>query len=294
MWIQVFKSGEHTDSSGNTSLFSNEKLDEITSRYNLKVQESSSNEVPLVKGHPKSDAPAYGWIERLKRRGDYLLAKLKELSPEIVNEVKRGLFKKVSIALYPDLMLRHVGLLGAATPAVKGLQNVTFSNSENFLVYEDKYNNNLIGCESVIIGNLRKENDELKKKLDDLRKEIRQNEFSEFVNSLMDTEKGAIITPNQAEILNEILEQSLITSASENEFEENNSLFDKIKLLFSDMKPAFNFRKEFNFTSKTLQKDEFESNMNIDPARLDTHKRARQMQNEFPELSYEDALLKLQ
>ena len=280
MWIQVFKSGEHTDSSGKSAVFSNEKLDEITGKYNTKVMESSSNEEP------------WGWIERLKRRGDVLMAKVKELSPQIIDEVKRGLFKKVSIALYPDMMLRHVGLLGAATPAVKGLKNVTFAESSDYFEYEENYNNQELGCESIIISNLRKENEVLQNKLNDLQKEVRKNEFSEFVNSLMDTEKGAVLTPHQAEVLTEILELSY--SDSENEFEEADSLFTKIKQFFSEMKPNFNFRKEYNFQTHLNQENEFESNKNVDPIKLNIHKKALQFIRENPELTYEDALLRLQ
>ncbi|MFH1049317.1 MAG: hypothetical protein V1779_00140 [bacterium] len=132
MWLEVFKSGEHKDSSGKLRKFTDDMLDKIAALYNGKVKESSSYEAPLVKGHPKTDDPAYGWIKTLKRKGNTLLAKLKDVSNDLVDEVKKGLFKKISIALYPDLMLRHVGLLGASAPAVKGLRNVEFDESEEF------------------------------------------------------------------------------------------------------------------------------------------------------------------
>jgi hypothetical protein len=90
----------------------------------------SEHEAPVVIGHPKMNAPAYGWVQTLKREGEFLLARFKQLVPEFLDMIKRGLFKKRSIAVYPDGTLRHVGFLGAMPPAVKGLRDVDFGNFE--------------------------------------------------------------------------------------------------------------------------------------------------------------------
>jgi hypothetical protein len=92
------------------------------------------HEAPIVIGHPKDNAPAFGWVDSLKREGDILYAKLKNLVPEFVEILKRKLFKKRSISLYPDLSLRHVGFLGAGIPAVKGLEDIKFSDENNVLI----------------------------------------------------------------------------------------------------------------------------------------------------------------
>lgn len=73
----------------------------------------------------------------LKAEGGKLLAKLKDLAPEFKDWVKRGLYKKVSIALYPDLGLRHVGFLGATPPAIKGLKQASFSEKAAWIIVED-------------------------------------------------------------------------------------------------------------------------------------------------------------
>jgi len=109
MWIEVFKTGSHTDSRGNEYSYDAESLDEIARIYNERTSDSESAEAPIVKGHPGDNEPAYGWVERLARRGSRLFAKLKNLNPEFVSEVRNGAFRRVSIALYPDLMLRHIG-----------------------------------------------------------------------------------------------------------------------------------------------------------------------------------------
>lgn len=125
MWFEIFKAGTHTDSAGNTRTWTEADLDTIVAKY-----DPATHEAPVVIGHPKDNAPAWGWIDALKREGSALLAQAKDLVPEFVEMVKKGLFKKRSISLYPDLTLRHVGFLGAMPPAVKGLKDVAFTGTE--------------------------------------------------------------------------------------------------------------------------------------------------------------------
>jgi hypothetical protein len=134
-WIEVFRTGEHTASSGEAKLYTTTDLDAIVSKY--KVQ--SDHEAPVTIGHPANDQPAYGWVESLKRSGDVLLAKFKDVSEDFADLVKNGRFKKRSIALYPDMTLRHIAFLGAVPPAVKGLKNIAFADGE-YTEHETNYN----------------------------------------------------------------------------------------------------------------------------------------------------------
>ena len=127
--IEVFKTGSITDSAGDTKEWTLEDLKTIASTYNDTIKEDPGAEAPVVKGHPETDDPAYGWVEKLRVAGQKLLAKIK-IVPTFAEEVKDEMFKKVSIALYPDLMLRHIGFLGAAQPAVKGLEPVKFNDND--------------------------------------------------------------------------------------------------------------------------------------------------------------------
>lgn len=129
-WIEVFCIGEHTDSSGNTRDWNQSDLEEIVNQYNVK-----KHEAPVVVGHPKENAPAFGWVEALKTDGKVLYAKFKQLVPEFIEAVKNGLYKKRSISLYPDLSLRHIGFLGAMPPAIKGLSDIRF-NEKNTITME--------------------------------------------------------------------------------------------------------------------------------------------------------------
>ena len=127
-WFEIFKVGTHTNSAGDTREWTLEDLEKIASSYDPK-----NHEAPIVIGHPEHDSPAYGWIEALKVEGDRLLAKPKQLIEDFKEWVRAGRYKKVSMALYPDFTLRHVGFLGAIPPAVKGLAG--FEEREGITIY---------------------------------------------------------------------------------------------------------------------------------------------------------------
>jgi len=107
-WISIFKSGTWTDASGKTMTFTEEDLDKIVKKY-----AQSGHAAPIAIGHPETNAPAYGWVKELKRLGKTLFAQVDQITPEFSEMVDKGLFKKRSISLYPDLTLRHEGFLGA-------------------------------------------------------------------------------------------------------------------------------------------------------------------------------------
>ena len=133
--IEVFKPGRHTASNGKTINFTLRDLQQIVSSY-----DPSKHEAPLVVGHPKHDAPAYGWTKALRINArDRLEVVPQQLDPQFAELVRKGSYKKRSISVYePDnpqnpvpgvYYLRHVGFLGAQAPAVKGLREVEFAAS---------------------------------------------------------------------------------------------------------------------------------------------------------------------
>lgn len=135
MWIEIFKSGSQTDSAGRTKEWTQGDLDKIVEKYNNQPVEQR-HEAPVVLGHPAVDDPAFGWVETLQREGSILKAKLRDLAPEFVEWVKNGLYKKRSISLYNDLLLKHVGFLGGTPPAVKGLADPQFDSSKESFCFE--------------------------------------------------------------------------------------------------------------------------------------------------------------
>ena len=80
--------------------------------------------------------PSWGWVKNVKMKGEDLYAEV-EFSPLMDDYVQNGLYKKVSASFYspeskinPDpgkWSLRHVAMLGAQPPAVKGLKGFAYS-----------------------------------------------------------------------------------------------------------------------------------------------------------------------
>lgn len=121
-WIELFRAGDY----GNKGAYTESDIDKMVANYDAK-----EHEAPVVMGHPETNAPAYGWVESLKRVGNLLLGKLKQVQPAFEDMVRQGLFKKRSISFYVTPngpALRHVGFLGAMPPEVKGLADVKLAS----------------------------------------------------------------------------------------------------------------------------------------------------------------------
>lgn len=136
-WIEIFQGGKQTDSNGAVH-DGDAMIDKAIQTFN-----PSYHEPPLVAGHPKDNAPAYGWVAGLKKAGNSLFAKFSQVVPEFSKACETGLFKKRSASFYPDGRLRHVGFLGAMPPAVKGLKDLAFSDDDQAVTFEfeDAMNN---------------------------------------------------------------------------------------------------------------------------------------------------------
>lgn len=130
-WMEIFKAGTHTSGNGVTKEYTVDDIKNIAKTYN----EQKDHEAPLVLGHPATDDPAHGWAKELKEAGGKLLAYVDQINEKIVSAVERGEYKKISIAIYPNGLLRHIGLLGATPPAVKGLAPVQFAEDMEFDEY---------------------------------------------------------------------------------------------------------------------------------------------------------------
>ncbi|MBN0401429.1 peptidase, partial [Pseudomonas aeruginosa] len=106
-------------------------LQEIAATY-----DPALSEAPLVIGHPKLNAPAYGWAKGLEVREGMLYAEPHQVVPEFAEAANRKMYKKRSASVYlPDSpgnpvpgkhYLRHIGFLGAVPPAIKGIPDAPF------------------------------------------------------------------------------------------------------------------------------------------------------------------------
>lgn len=125
--LAIARTGHFTDSQGRPQSFSEADLDAIATSYNPK-----NREAPLVFGHPAVSDPAFGWVKSVHREGKNLFAQIAQIPDAVRQLVQDGRYKYVSMSLMPDRKtLRHVGLLGAAVPAIDGLGPVSLSGGND-------------------------------------------------------------------------------------------------------------------------------------------------------------------
>ena len=134
--FKIFRAGTHTDSAGTVTTFTREQLAASVQAYN-----DGEWRAPMVVGHPKGDAPAYGWIGSLSLTDDgEIVADTEKLNPEFAQLMEDGAYRNRSASWYaPDhpsnpspgvWQLRHLGMLGAQPPALKGLGDVQFHDQD--------------------------------------------------------------------------------------------------------------------------------------------------------------------
>ncbi len=130
-WIDICRAGTWQDLAGRAVRLDADRLDRIVAAH------AAADPAPVVVGHPATDAPAYAWIEGLRRVGDRLQATLRDIAPAFREAVEAGLYSGRSIALQGDT-LRHVGFLGGRAPAMPGLAPTRFAaEPEAVLAFED-------------------------------------------------------------------------------------------------------------------------------------------------------------
>lgn len=127
--IEIFRAGTHTSEGGVQHTFSAADVETMAQAYS-----PANGEAPLVVGHPKTNNPAFGWVDKLHVKDGVLLMDTKDVQPAFAEMVRSKRFKKRSASFYPPkhpnnpkpgtFYLRHVGFLGAQPPAVKGLADI--------------------------------------------------------------------------------------------------------------------------------------------------------------------------
>ena len=133
--IEVFRPGTFRPMEGDPITYSAADLRAIADAYDPETAPA-----PVVVGHPKTDAPAFGWVQSFEYADDRLFANLHEIDPAFSEQVRSGRYKKVSMAFFgpgqphnpvPGTWYpKHVGFLGAAAPAVPGLKNAAFATDK--------------------------------------------------------------------------------------------------------------------------------------------------------------------
>lgn len=138
--LEIFRGGRQTASDGQALEFGEDQI-----RATVAAYDPTLHEAPIVVGHPRDNHPAYGWVSGLTCGEDgRLQADVAQIEPQFAEMVQAGRFKKRSASFYrPDspsnpvpgvYYLRHVGFLGAQPPAVKGLTDPEFHDSDADIV----------------------------------------------------------------------------------------------------------------------------------------------------------------
>lgn len=130
--LEIFRAGNYKDKGS----FSESDLEQIANDYN-----PAHHEAPVTIDHQQS-GPAFGWVSALRRKGDRLVARLRDLNEEFLKLLRSGAFKKRSIELYRKFSqtgrpyLRALTFLGARPPEVKGLADITFAEESDYVTID--------------------------------------------------------------------------------------------------------------------------------------------------------------
>lgn len=133
--LHIFKPGRWTTVAGETIEFTEAEVRAMAAAYS-----PAKHKAPIVVGHPALDAPARGWVESLSADERGLFAVPTKVDPAFAEEARAGRWGTVSARFYrPDSpanpvpgvwYLRHIGVLGAQPPGVKGLLEPEFAEGE--------------------------------------------------------------------------------------------------------------------------------------------------------------------
>lgn len=126
-WVPIFRAGKQVDSKGRDREWTHADLDQVVANHD------PAHPAPHVITHKELYSPfAYARTSELKREGDLLLAKSKDIEPQFETLLKDGRLYERSVRLVPTdkgWKLGHIAWLGAEPPAVAGLAPVQFEAS---------------------------------------------------------------------------------------------------------------------------------------------------------------------
>ncbi|MDX9790445.1 MAG: hypothetical protein WCZ17_11045 [Candidatus Kapaibacterium sp.] len=285
MFLEIFRTGEHTDSSGIKGEFSIANLDTMAENFRRKSESGDSSIAPVVAGHPTTNSPAVGWVKRLFRRGTSLIADVDFVDDNFKQSIIKGEYKNVSIAIDENLNLIHLGFLGAVRPAVEGLDPFKYSAVSEFSTINDS--------ELIIIDDIRTNerlteleqiNHTYAKQLDEYKKQLLEKENTEFFNSLNQNGTVKNFSKNQETNFRELLE---IAATLDSETDKKDFYRNKVKGIITAF--AESLRKH-ELGVSLIDNDIHFSKGNINSERNLIHKNAVRLMMQNPSLSYEDAV----
>jgi hypothetical protein len=275
--MEVFRAGDY----GAKGRWSEEDLEFLARDYSPEISEA-----PLTFDHARS-GPAFGWVTRLRRVGDRLVATLSGV-PEVVRElVRQGAYKKRSVELIRKLAatgrpyLRAVTLLGAASPEVKGLRDVVFDERSEVVCFEQAEGD-------VNVSGTGSERSDLERQIRELRRALRRKSLEVIMAHAAKGSKR--FSPESTELLlafTDALEADATISYRGHEMEVEEWL--EHYLTCTELaQPVEGEVAAFAGTVAASQVLSFGEQ--VDPLSMALHERALALQAAQPNLSYAEAL----
>ncbi len=127
--IEVLKPGTYVDANGVNVEVTLSMMADMAAAYDPSVLDA-----PAVIGHPKMDAPAYGWLRNFRVDGEILLCDAEDVDVGFAEVLRKRRYKNKSLSFYRPTSPgnpkpgrcypKHLGLLGARAPAVTGLKPI--------------------------------------------------------------------------------------------------------------------------------------------------------------------------
>jgi len=125
--LHLARIGTFTDMHGQDVSLTPELLEQLAASYDPAIYQA-----PLVIGHPKTNSPAFGWLETLEATPEGLFGAPINVDPAFAEAVTSGRYPQRSLSFWPAdhpgsptpgrPYVRHLGVLGATPPAIPGLR----------------------------------------------------------------------------------------------------------------------------------------------------------------------------
>lgn len=130
VWFEIFRTG-----TWHGFEYTKDMLDEMVENF-----KKDDPRPPLIIGHNScwggEEKPAHGWVSSLKRSGNRLMAKARNVSAELTAAVNNEVFPMRSIEVWHDYKgrgyaLSSIAFLGGSNPEVGGMADFKFSRNSD-------------------------------------------------------------------------------------------------------------------------------------------------------------------
>ncbi|MBP6735272.1 MAG: hypothetical protein KAY71_04015 [Chromatiaceae bacterium] len=133
--LHLARVGTFTDMHGQDVALTPALLAQLAASYDPAIYQA-----PLVVGHPKANAPAFGWLDAIEATPEGLFGTPINVDPFFADAVRSGRYPKRSLSFWPadhpqsptpgQPYIRHLGVLGAVPPAIPGLRGADLADPD--------------------------------------------------------------------------------------------------------------------------------------------------------------------